>query len=157
MKTIPSASVDTQALIKALEVAQVGQTIEYDALSKVIGRDVRKVRGLLYTAFRNLMREKDIVFAPVRGVGVKRLAPEEIVELGIFGVRHIRRTARRTIRKISCAQLSTLSEPKKVELFTHSSLLGAVSVMSSGQSIKKLAAAIQTEALPLAKTLALFQ
>ena len=63
------------------------------------------------------------------------------------------------MKKLSCADLSKLKEPEKVELFTQNSVLGAIKVMGNRDSIAKIGNAVQkaNEALPLAKTLELFR
>jgi len=159
MKTIPSLSVDAQALARVLGESPVGEVVTYDALSKAIGRDVRSARGLLYTAVRTVMRDSNAVFAAVRGVGLKRLESTEIVSVATQTVRHIRKASGRAMQKLACTDLSKLNESQKVSVFTHNSLLGALRVMSCQPSIKKLTEAVNSAnaELPIAKTLALFQ
>ena len=79
-RTINEVSADTLALYEALKDITIDGMITYANLSDLIGRDVQsEAIGSLTTARRMCQREDQIVFSPVRGVGLKRLDDSGIV------------------------------------------------------------------------------
>lgn len=92
-------SLETAALIEALTAVPLGETATYAALSKAIGRDVATAARSSLTSARNIAaREHGAVFVPIRGLGLRRLPPEEAPEIGAAGRRKVRRAARNATR-----------------------------------------------------------
>lgn len=153
MKPDFQLNADSVALIRFLKDAQVGETITYDTLSDVIGRDITKERGALETARRNLQKELRYVFGTIRGIGIKRLEDSEIVDIGDKTQASIRRASRRTIKKLVCVDYDALPKEKQTKHNTSISMLGVVAELSSQSSIQKLENKIKKtgESLPAAK------
>ncbi len=92
-------SLETAALIEALTAVPLGATATYADLSRAVGRDVTTLaRSGLASARRIAAREHGAVFVPVRGLGLRRLPPEEAPEIGAAGRRKVRRAARNATR-----------------------------------------------------------
>ena len=73
MRAIPELSEESKRLAKILQDIPPGGFVEYDALSLAVGLDVRtEGRSRLGTARNICMREYAMVFAAVRGKGLKR-------------------------------------------------------------------------------------
>lgn len=153
-------SVDARILRDRLRALDVGDRVGYAELSEAIGRNVQTIaRGALATARRALMREDRVVFGVERGEGLIRLNDGEIVEHGSTGLRRIRRAAQRTAKLVTCAEFDRLSPEERSRHNMTLSLTGALQIMTSSHSQKKIEQAVSAanEAIPLAKTLEMFQ
>lgn len=152
-------SVDTQVLVKRLRDVKPGETIEYQEMSGVIGRDVQtKGRGNLDSARRILQRDEKIVFCSVRAIGVKRLENSDIAKLGAGALQHIGRTSRNASRKILCADYDKLANGDRTQMNAQLSILGALSQATKGKTLKAIEDKVSevNDRLPLAKTIELF-
>lgn len=152
-------SMDSRAIEDRLKKCAIGDEVSYADLSALIGRDVAYERGAMASARRRLMRDQQMVFGVIRGIGLKRLGDEEIVGTGESVNTHIRRTARRAARQMSCVQdFGAMTENKQTQHNMWLSLFGALTAVTRAQSVKRLAANVKEfkASLPLAKTLESF-
>lgn len=160
MKPQITASIDTQMIYERLEKSAIGELVEYQELSALIGTDVQsKGRGYMETARRMAMRDKGMVFEPVRNVGLKRLADTEIVRSGQAYISKIRRHARRGMRVlVSVQDFNSLPNDLKVRHNATASMLGAVAQFSGGAAQKRIEGAVEQagQKISYAKTLELF-
>lgn len=124
-------SADSAALVKVLELVDVGATITYAELSQTIGRDVTAFRGPLETARLVVQREKRMVFDAVRSEGLRRLADDEIVDLSDKARDHARRHARKTAKKLVCVDYSSLSKQKQTKHNAALSMFGALAELTT--------------------------
>ena len=103
MRAIPALSEESKSLAKILQDIPPGGVVEYDALSLAVGLDVRtEGRSRLGTARNICMREYAMVFAAVRGKGLKRLVDREMASIGTASLQKINRACRRDVRAMSC-------------------------------------------------------
>lgn len=155
MKADFELSADSKTLASVLLEAKKDDTITYERLSKAIGRDVRgDGAGSLQTARRIAQREQRMVFDSVRGVGLKRLQDADIVDLSDKARDHMRRTARRTAKKLVCVDFDDLTNEKKVKHNAALSMMGALAELTTEKSLLKLQANVEhsrTDQLPAAK------
>jgi len=159
-KTIPSISIEAQTLIRRLRTMEVGETIAYGELSTLIGRDVQKERGTLYTAMNRLREDECMMFGCVRAKGIKRLSDEEIVDSGEYSMDRIRREARRGIKKLDAVvAFDELPEEKRVRHNMVKTILYMNEKVTAKKVQKQLEEAVtaQSAALPLVKALEAFQ
>lgn len=156
MRTIPGLSIDTKMLSDRLALLPVGETLPYEDLSSVIGRDVRtEARSNLTSAMHRLLSE-GVVFAAVRGIGIKRLTDEEIVGIGPETVAKVRRAARRAGTKLSAVQdFAALPATAQTQHNMSMSVLGVLLHLTKPKTIRQLEARIgeAQAALPLQRTL----
>jgi hypothetical protein len=140
---------------------EIGDFVKYSELNKIIGRDVQKEgRGYMNTARIIVEREDGKTFGVIINEGLKCLDSKEIINTAAFSIGHIKRTSRRSIKRISCiADLSTLPNEEKIRLNTYASVLGVMAMISKGSSIKKIEQKVQEtqEQLPYVKTLEAFR
>ncbi|MGI0025836.1 MAG: hypothetical protein ACREA4_11940, partial [Nitrososphaera sp.] len=102
---IGETSIETKLLYERLKQAQLGELIEYTELSKIAGRDVRgPVRYAMASARRLCERQDRMVFGVVRLVGLRRLDDVEIIGTQQTAIDHVRRTVRRSARRLSCVR-----------------------------------------------------
>ncbi len=160
MKPQITTHIDTQMIYERLSTASIGDLIEYQELTALIGTDVQnKGRGYMETARRMALRDKGMVFQPVRGVGLKRLADTEIVQSGQAYITKIRRHARRGMRVlVSVQDFGALPNDLKVRHNATVSMLGAVAVFSGGAAQKRVEGAVEKagQKISYTKTLELF-
>jgi hypothetical protein len=104
---------DTRFLRQKLEAVAAGGVISYADLEAAVSKKLDKIRPALASARRSLLNEDNIVFDVVRGVGLKRLNDVEIVDASQGDVNRIRRTARKSIRKLAAIDDYSKLPPKQ--------------------------------------------
>ncbi|MGE3932390.1 MAG: hypothetical protein AB7F67_04020 [Rhodospirillaceae bacterium] len=161
-RTIPQVSVDTNLVFQRLETAEVGEVVTYAELTVLIGRDVTtRARHNLTSAVRRAERERGMIFAPQRGVGVKRLSDAEIVEAIGAVPAALGRRARRAARWLAAvADWDALPPALKARHNAYLSALGALTEITRPATIAKLERHVDQrhrQALPVAKTLDAFK
>lgn len=161
MKPQITASIDARMIYERLEKAAVGEVVTYAELTALIGSDVQtSARGYMDTARRIAHRDKNMVFASVHGVGLKRLDDMEKVKTGEGYLNKIRRTARRAARVVvSVDNYDALPNDLKVKHNAYASMFGAVAQFSGRGTQKRLEGAVQAagQKISFKNTLALFQ
>lgn len=149
-------SVDARLLLQEFKKANVGDIVDFKALSVAIGRPVRNVPGALQTALRVALREDNLNFGNVRGVGYKRLSDIEIVNQGEHAIVGTRRRAKRIARKLS-AVVDYAAMPPSAQL-RHSALMSVnamIADVTREHAIKRVEKAVTGSAalLPIRDTL----
>lgn len=155
-RAVPELSVDTQTIERLLWEIAVGDTVPYATLSKAIGRDVQhSARHILQSACDRALKEKRMVFAPVVGVGMKRLDDVGIVSTGASTIRRIFNLSRRGLRRLAAvADFDALPNEQKVKHNLTMGQLGMLSHATKSTTVKKLEAkAGNGQPLPTAKFL----
>ena len=154
-------SIDTQILTERLLKAEIGEVLTYAGLSGILGRDVQhEARYVLQSAIRRAEREGEIVFGTVHGTGIKRLADREIIGVGDRAIAHARRTVGRAIGRLERVRdFEALTPEERTRHHARRTVLGVIQSMTSSSAAKRIEAKVSetTQALPFAKTLALFR
>jgi len=114
-----------------------GDVVSLDALSAAIGRDAKRCRHILYRAMRVAERESGAVFASERGIGYRRLAPDEIVKIGQTARSRIRSSARRGRRSIQAgiAGANDISPNSQRQVSAELSALGLLEHIARDRSL----------------------
>jgi hypothetical protein len=146
-------SSDTIAIARALETLAIGESISYNQLTGIIGRDITQFRNALESARHTVLRDKQMVFDTLRGVGLIRLNDSEIVDLSDKAREQSRKLAKRIAKKLVCVNYNSLSKEKQVKHNTALSMFGVIAELSSSSSVKRLEQKIEEHggSLPLAK------
>jgi hypothetical protein len=159
-KTIREASVETRLIYQRLSGMNIGDFVSYSDLNELVGRNVQKEgRGYLNTARLMCERDDDKAFGVVLNEGLRCLNSKEIINTAEFSVGHIKRTSRRSLKKMRCINdLEQLPNDEKIRLNTYASILGVMATMAKGSNIRKIEARVQEtqEQLPYVKTLEAF-
>lgn len=159
-RTIAEVSLEAQLLYARLSKTQPGDEITYTELSEVAARNVQTTASAaLQTARRRCENIDHIVFGVIRGVGLRHLLNEEIPQTAQSKIDHIRRTARRAAKRLTCVQYEALSRQAQITHNTSLSLLGVLSEVSKPGSGKLLETHIRSAqtALPVGRTMELFR
>ncbi len=159
-KTIMTVSQDSLLLVEKLRAVEVGAQITYSELSQAVGRNVQtEARGCLNTARAILQREDSTLFAPIRGIGLKRLTDGEIAQVGGQTLRHVNNSAKRGIRKLACVRdFNALTNEEKIRHNAAMSVLGVFYEVSKTKGIRQIEAAVAVvqKELPLKEALRAF-
>lgn len=159
-QAIPELSVDARLLSERLAKCEPDELVTYEELGKIIGiDDVREKRGLLQTARRRVLNDKQFVFAAVANEGVKRLDDHNILSVGEQAICQVHKLTRRASRKLLCAKYDSLSKVDQVTFNAHISVLGALALVTKADKQKHIAEAVEKSAkqLPMASVLELFK
>ena len=144
---IGQASIETRQLADFLseesEKKDCNTVIPYDTLSEKAGVDVRDKPNVLQSARRIVLREKNVWYGTVRGEGIKLCTSREASGEGESGRRSIVRTANRSLRKMGTANYNELTQEEKTYHNVNASLLGAVGLMNTRSSRKRLEGAVK--------------
>lgn len=126
-------SPETEILIAELEKLEVGAQVTYHDMHQSTGlpeEQAARLRSCLTTARKHLQKEKRMVFAPVNGVGIKRLDDEGIVSSGKVLVQRANRMLRRGLDRTLCAKVSGLGVEARREYNVVTGTLAALSHVS---------------------------
>lgn len=158
--TIRELAYDTRLLYDQLKGLPFGEVLPYEAMTKLLGRDIRdEAHGNLQSARRMLLNHDGIVIGTVRKVGVKKLNDQEIVITGEDASKHVRRSARRALRRLAAVRdYEALPAESKISHNTFASALAAVVALAKPAGLKRIETEVRRTAaqLPLARTLAAF-
>jgi len=160
MRTIPELSIDSKLIYEKLVSLNPGESITYQSLNELIGRDVQNgARGNLVTAKKQLLNE-GVVIETIRNVGVKRLKDAEIAFSGEYAIKKARRAIQKGSKKLICVKdFDSMPQDAQLKHNFSLSVLGALEMITKPQSIKKIEHKIAEEGVKIAagKTLELFR
>ena len=138
-RTLAEVAVETRLIYEKLQTVQVGDVVTYAELSDMCGRVVDgDARGLLETARKWCMRDHQMVFSSVRGVGLVRLSDTQIVNGADQDIGRVRRQAQRGMAKLACASYEHLPEDMKPEFNAKAAILGTLVQHSNPAQIKQV-------------------
>lgn len=102
-------SIEVTLMVERLDRCQPGEMVSYEELSRIALVDVQhEGRSKLDSARRILQNEKEKLFEPLIGKGLKFLTDEGIADCGPGRVLRLNRLAKRALKK------QMLSDPKKL-------------------------------------------
>ena len=132
-------SVDAQALHRRLANSTPGEIITYEELSAIIRKDVQnKHRSLLDTARRKAQRDESFEFAPVRGIGLKRLENGEIADVASERIRRASRGIRKGLKMLNSVKYDDLTSDQKVKFNTTSACMGMMEAVGKTSTINRI-------------------
>ncbi len=131
---------DSIALANELQTTLPDTVVTYDRLSQVIGgNDVRKprFRSLLHATRQRLVK-KGVLFAAVRGQGLKRLSDSGIAATGPGRVRKVHRTAKRETRNLLAADQAKLTNAERIIHNAALSIVGTIAEVTRPRTVKAI-------------------
>jgi hypothetical protein len=152
-------SADTKVLESLFSEAKIGDTITYEAMSKALGRDVRKFAiNALRSARYAMLRDKKFVFSVEDNVGLVRLNDSEIVKSSGLDRHRISRIAKRTLNKLAVVAFDGLDDASKKTHVVFSAQMGAIAMFASKASVNKIESKVSSSSKTLAigETLKMF-
>ncbi len=151
-------SPDTRLLTDVLLKMGAGEMMTYKQMETLLSRKIGGSDSTLHSARRRAEKEDGFVFGSVRTIGIKRLADGEIVDLGETGAKALRRSAKRTARKVANVQnFDALSDELKARHNGALALFGGVMAAAKGSTLRRLERAANVGGrLSLGRTFELF-
>ena len=130
---------DTTLIENRLRSASVGEIVAYEALSRIIGRDVRQFcTGNMKTARDTLEKDEKIVFDTIANVGFKRMSePEKSTSIDRMK-KSIQRKAKRGLVRASVVDFDSLEQAQKQKHLASITQLGVISEFTSAKGTKKI-------------------
>lgn len=151
-QAIAEISVDNRVLISEISKLQRGAVVTYaEHFTKWLGRPIRNREDLpnFGTAETRLREDYDIVLSVIRGEGYKLLSHTETVGNDSQMMRAFRASKRRK-KELATVELSELNEQQKLEFVSKVTQAHLVIETCREKSLKKLEAAANGSATPLA-------
>lgn len=133
---IPEISADTILIYEKLTKTAIGETITYQDLAQVIRRTPNA--GMIRTARKKAQSEDRIVFGTIRGVGIRRLAGNEVVTNSAATFSHIQRTAKREKARLSSVEFESLSKELKIKHSASAAALAVIHEIAAPKQIRAL-------------------
>lgn len=144
-KTIPSISIDSTTIYKRLTTTQIGDVITYQELGGLIGADIQKeAYHNLVTAKKKALRENGMVFASVRGVGIKRTNASETIDIGEARVKSVRRQLKKAANTIATVDPANLEPDERNRHSIVGATLGALTLCTKPSSQGKIEQAVRS-------------
>jgi hypothetical protein len=135
--TIGERSFVTEKAINILESVAEGDLITYQTLKQQTNIDfqISANRSCLRSAQVYLRKNANVVFGCIRGVGYKRLSPNEIAPHANVRVRRIRNQAKYASKELLTADVSRLT---KNESIVHNSCVAIVDILKDASKKRPL-------------------
>lgn len=159
MGIIQQMSIDAKIIRDALAKLEIGQTMTYEEINALIGRDIRNHRSALDTARKALMADCK-VFGTVAKVGLQRLDDTQKIKVAATSLGRIRRIARKASRTLAAVErFNDLPNDIKIQHNATMSICGAIQQAAQNSSMQRVERELQNNnhVLPVAETLRIFQ
>jgi hypothetical protein len=156
--TSPENEAIVLKLVDALSTIPAGKTLPYAELETHVPGCFDS-SWLLVKARASAEKSLSCAFETVRGVGIKRLASEDVPSIGYSSLRRIRRASKRGVKRLTQANNSnSLSPDQHRRTVGMISMLGAVSMIADGRRASAVAAvADHTKPIPPKNILEMFR
>ena len=150
---------DTKVLEHLLRECDVGEIVTYEAMSKALGRDVRKFCwGNLSTARKAIEKELQCVFQAIANEGIRREDDEGKLKVAEGRIKRATNAARRTVETLSRVDYQKLPDDKKVEHDALSTQAAVVYQFGKHATRKKILSKVKeaSQQLSIGETLKMF-
>lgn len=150
-------SLETKLCLDMILKLKVNDQLSWGDIEKALGVDRESARSYMDSARRIAENEHGIVVDSVRGSGFIRLSDSSVAKLHFKANDHIRRTAGKTIKKLSCVTYDALSEPDKVTHNAGMTIMSLFRNISKPKNVKAIEGAVEESRnrLPVGKALRL--
>lgn len=151
-------SLETKIVFDRIVKLETNELVTYEELERITGKEIRQLRGALGTARRRARREHRMVFGTVRKEGLRRLDDDGIVDRSLSTLSRLGKVVREGAKDMRCVEYGSLTDAGKAGYNARMSVLGAVGMMTSAPSLKRVeAGSVKAQrALDLSETLRLF-
>jgi hypothetical protein len=138
-RTIGTTSLDARTIFERLKKMEPNETISYQELSDLTGRDIPRHWHILVTARKMTLRE-NIAFDVITNWGLKRLTDSDIVNIGSVRPLNKTRSICRNGKQFLNAATEVTNE-ERIRVNTSLSLLGTIQLFSAPKAVTKIMAA----------------
>ena len=150
---------ETRIVENVLAEAAIGQIVSYEQLSRAIGSLILKRRYIIDSAKGSLLKTNKMVFGCVRGVGLRRLNDEQVIDSIDCDNARVGKIARKSISKLATVNFSSLPEDAKRKHVVVSAQVGAIRMFTTPKArnlIESRVIADSGRTLSIGDTLSLF-
>lgn len=150
---------DVESLARALSALSIDETVTYQQLTNLIGRNIQSHYWLLNKARKIVEEETGSLYEVVRNVGIKRLASEDAANVGLSVIGKVRRTATNGIKRLANVRCNDMPAEEANKVLAHRSQLGAIALVADGRKSVTVAkeAAVNGGVVPAGRVLDLFK
>jgi len=135
-RTIGTTSLDARTIFEKLKTLQINETISYQELSNLTGRDIIKHRHILSSA-RNMALRESIVFDVIHNYGIKRLSDSDVVKIeSVRPLSKARSAFKNGVKRISCAR--NISNEEQIRVNASLSLFGTLALFTKPKAVDKI-------------------
>lgn len=139
-------SLETQELVARLATLDIGELVTYVELSEIAGEPISGASSALQSAKRIVEHENDIALAVERGVGIRRLTDDQIVEdTHSARVRICRQSKRALTRLSSVKDFASLDDEKKRAHQAHAVIYAVVAEKTAAKSVKRITSTVKID------------
>lgn len=152
-------------LIEAFQKLKPGQAVSHDALTALIGRNVRgEAYHSMAAAIRHVRRKENnpdgegiAIELTADKLGRKRAEGKDFPVIGTRARKKAARAARLGVSKLKCAPLATMDNALRTATLTEQGALGAMALCASESRVKKIGEGVRkaVNGKPLPSTKAL--
>ena len=152
----PSAKIaaKVESLTEALVALSPGQGITYNAMSRVVGERITGSSYIMQRALKQAEQQSGCIFDNVHGKGYQRLATGEIPSIGKKANGRIRRTARKTRKRLEGVRANDLTTAEVGTIAAYRSHFGMLENLAKEQTVKAVEKAVNKEPFAPPKQLA---
>ena len=119
---IQARSEYTSKLIEIMLEAAPDQKFTFDSLSKQIGSPNVNIRGYIESARRFVRLHHQIEFLSIRGIGIKRSSPGELLTNAPLYLKGIKRKSGRALQSLECEKMESLSHGDRAALSVYQAM-----------------------------------
>lgn len=139
---------EASKLYNMLKACPIGTAIDYDSMSKIIGRDVQaEARQSLRKARQRLLKEHGAVFEAIMGVGVKRIDDNGKLDRQHAFSRRISKACKRRQDELKTIDVEKLAPDRVSDAYSQMAMVGFLKHALSTQAGNQIVAAQQQKAL----------
>ena len=118
-------------------------------------RNIKQHRHILMTARNTALRENQMVFDCITGIGIKRLSDSEIVSMeSVRPMARVRSALRNGVKRITCAQ--NITNEERIRVNASLSMFSVLAEFSKNKSLDKLEP-LSADLVPFGKVLKMFE
>lgn len=138
-KANPEKHASVERMCAQLEALPVNEVITYGELADAAGFHVTDNTGRywLQEARNRAETATGALYDTVRGVGIKRLQGDAFPDVGVRGIRRIRKQAKRTGGRLAKTRANDLSDGTRKTLIAQRAQLGAIASLADNRKTKK--------------------
>lgn len=156
----PEVATEKHVLRMILAKASEGEIVRWETLTTALGQKLNDIRWMIRDVRREMERDERITFDTLRRVGLQRSTNDDIPRIAVdTSAQKVRGIARRSARKLACAEFGRLNNDGKLAHGAAMAFIGILGMVSKAKSVAKLENAVKDTpdgVLPIGRTLEIF-
>lgn len=141
-ETSAKVATKVEAIVEAFAALSHGETITYTQISKACGEKVTSQSYVVQRALKKAEELTGAIFDNVMGTGYQRLPTHEIPGVGKRANSRIRKTARRTRKRLENVRANDLTATEIAAVAAYRSHFGMIEGLAKEQTVRALEKAV---------------